>query len=174
MSWHQKANTATTSVEAGLEITNKKPATQAFLDSINTPIKPQKPGQHAPSMADGTGDPKNGDAGPTGPKRNPLKPMPPANTREYYNSEIPGVGYCKPKTPSQSPSVELTDRTQPTTAQPKLYALITCPQTPQDRSKGNTTRPATPTTSTIPATETTLHAMRTLHFSHQEEDDEEM
>ena len=60
-------------------------------------------------MVDRIGVPKNGDAGPTGPKCNLLKLMPPVNTREYYNSKIPGVGYHKLKTPSQSPSMEPTN-----------------------------------------------------------------
>ncbi len=124
-------------------------------------------------MADGIGDPENGNTGPSGPKRNPLKLTPPANTREYYNSEIPGVGYRKPKTPSRNPSVEPTDRTQTTAEQPKSYTVTTRAQTSQDQSEEDMTRPTTPT-SNIPAIETTPRAIRTMHFNHQEEDDDEM
>ncbi len=116
---------------------------------------------HAPNMVDGIGDPKNGNVGPTGPKCNPLKLTPPANTREYYNSKIPGVGYHKPKTPSWSPSMEPTDQIQTNTEKPKSYILITHPQTPQDRSEENTTRPTTLTANTAPATESTPCAMHT-------------
>ncbi len=164
----------TTTVEADLEISNKKLATQAPLDSIHTSVKPHKLGQHAPSMVDRTGDLKNGEVGPAGPKCNPLKLTPPVNAREYYNSKIPGVRYHKPKTPSWSPSMELNDQTQPTAEQPKSYVSITHTPMSQDWSEGNTTRPTTLTNSTIPTMETTLHTMHTMHFSHQEEDDEEM
>ncbi len=71
-----------------------------------------KLGKYTPSMADGTGDLKNGNAGPTGPKCNLLKHTPPTNAREYYNSKVPRVGNQKTKILNCSTSVELRDCSQ--------------------------------------------------------------
>src|SRR5260221_4063095 len=107
-------------------------------------------------MADGPSDPRNGDARPMGPKRNPLKQTTQANARDYCNSETPGVGSCKSKTPSRSPSMELTNRMQPTTDQSITYATITRTTSPQNHSTVNPERPTTPTMSNTPATEMML------------------
>ena len=124
-------------------------------------------------MADGPSDPRNGDARPTGPKRNPLKQTTQANARDYYNSETPGVGSRKSKTPSRSPSVEPTNRMQPTADQSITYATITRTTSPQNHSTVNPERPTTPTTSNTPATETTPRATRTTHFNPHEENEED-
>src|SRR5258708_27906697 len=62
-------------------------------------------------MADSTGDPKNGDMGPMGPKCNPLKQAVPANAREYYTAKVLGVSNQKTKSPTCSSSIEPTDMT---------------------------------------------------------------
>src|SRR5258708_30853648 len=117
--------TATTIVEASLEIADKSSHPGTPRLPINTPVNPQKLGQHAPSMDDGSGDTRNGVTRPMGPKRNPLKQTTQANARVYYNSETPRVGNRKSKNPSQSPSVEPTDHIQPTAKQSITYAAIT-------------------------------------------------
>src|SRR5258708_1016535 len=124
-------------------------------------------------MADGSSDPRNGDARPTGPKRNPLKQTTQANARDYYNSEIPGVGSRKSKTPSRNPSVEPTNRIQPVADRSITYASITRTPSPQNHSAVNPDRPTTPTMSNTPAAETTPRAMRTSHSSPHEENEED-
>ena len=125
-------------------------------------------------MADGIGDPKNGDVGLTGPKCNLLKQTPPANTREYYNTKVPRVSNQKTKTPSRSLSIEVNNQTQSPVEHSINYANTTCTQATQDHSRENTKRPMTPTTYTPPGTDTTPHAKRTLQFNFQEEDNKYM
>ncbi len=152
-----------------------KPATPALLDPLkNTPVTSQQLGQHAPHMADGLGDSRNGDARPMGPKWNLLKQTTQVKAREYYNSEIPRVGSHKQKTPSWSPSMEPTEHIQPTADWSITYASITRTPSPQDQNAVNPKRPTTLTMNNTPATETTLCTMWTTHCSPHEADEEDV
>ena len=106
--WVTPHSPHTTKVEAILEIAPKT----SLSSNLEHPNPPPNIGHNALSMADGIGVTKNSDLGPTGPKRYPLKQAAPASTREYYSTKVLGVSNQKTKSPSRSPSVEPTDRTQ--------------------------------------------------------------
>ncbi len=111
-------------------------------------------------MADGTGDPKNGEMGPTGPKRNPLKQAAPANAREYYSSKVLGVSNRKTKSPTRSPSVEPTELSHPPDENTQAHISTVKPQAPQHPTEVTSDRPTTPTHTTRPTTDTTPCAKR--------------